>query len=118
DELFPGDVAVVIPAHNEEPVIGAPIASVLRLVPAANVHVVADACSDATAQIARSADVQVLELTTSHGKAGAIETTLEHFDIPGRFAAVLIVDADTIVDEHFLQRGLPMLDRPGTVALA
>lgn len=109
---------MLIPAHNEEPVLAATIDSVLRLVPAANVHVVADGCSDATAEIARAADVRVLELETAHGKAGAIETALDHFDIPSRFAALLIVDADTVVDDHYLQRGLPMLSRPGIVALA
>src|SRR5918996_3950743 len=45
----PADVAVLIPAHNEEPVIAATISSAVRLVPESNVHVIADGCTDATA---------------------------------------------------------------------
>jgi poly-beta-1,6-N-acetyl-D-glucosamine synthase len=116
--LSPSDVAVLIPAHNEEPVIAATIQSALRLVAAANVHVVADGCDDATAEIARSTGVNVLELDPARGKAGGIEASVEHFDIPRRFAALLIVDADTQLDEHYLLRGLPLLDQPGVVAVA
>lgn len=117
-ELTPADVAVLIPAHNEEPVIAAAIASAMRLVPVSNIHVVADGCSDATAEIARAAGAQVLELQPARGKAGGIETALEHFDIPSRFAVLLIVDADTELDENYLNRGLPVLERHGAVALA
>jgi poly-beta-1,6-N-acetyl-D-glucosamine synthase len=116
--LEPTDVAVLIPAHNEEPVIAATISSALRLVPETNVHVIADGCADATAEIARSATVNVLELEPGRGKAGGIEAGLKEFDIRRRFAALLIVDADTELDEHYLARGLPLLDQPGVVAVA
>ncbi|AYY12676.1 glycosyltransferase [Actinobacteria bacterium YIM 96077] len=116
--LGPDDVAVLIPAHNEEPVIAASIASALRLVPSQNVHVVADGCTDDTARIARDAGAQVVELDPGRGKAGGIEAAVRHFDIPGRFEVLLIVDADTELDEHYLERGLPMLDEPDVVALA
>jgi poly-beta-1,6-N-acetyl-D-glucosamine synthase len=111
-------LAVVIPAHNEEPVIDATIRSVLRLVPPSQIHVIADGCSDLTAEIARSAGVNVLELNPGRGKAGGIEAAVEHFDIPAHFAAVLILDADTTLDEHYLERGLPLLGLAGVVALA
>jgi poly-beta-1,6-N-acetyl-D-glucosamine synthase len=116
--LDPADVAVLIPAHNEEPVIAATISSALRLVPETNVHVVADGCDDATAAVARSAAVNVIELDPGRGKAGGIEAALQEFDIRRRFAALLIVDADTELDEHYLARGLPLLDQPGFVAVA
>jgi poly-beta-1,6-N-acetyl-D-glucosamine synthase len=116
--LDPADVAVLIPAHNEEPVIAATINSALRLVPEANVHVIADGCDDATAEIARAAAVNVLELDPNRGKAGGIEAALKQFDIPRRFAVLLIVDADTELDERYLDRGLPLLDHPGVVAVA
>jgi poly-beta-1,6-N-acetyl-D-glucosamine synthase len=116
--LDPADVAVLIPAHNEEPVLAATIRSALRLVPETNVHVVADGCDDATAEVARSAGVNVVELHPGRGKAGGIETALREFDIPRRFAVLLIVDADTELDEHYLARGLPLLDQPSVVAVA
>jgi biofilm PGA synthesis N-glycosyltransferase PgaC len=116
--LSPSDVAVLIPAHNEEPVIAATINSAVRLVPESNVHVIADGCTDATAEIARAAAVNVVELEPGRGKAGGIEAALKQFDIPRRFAALLIVDADTELDENYLARGLPLLDQPGVVAVA
>lgn len=117
-ELSPSGVAVLIPAHNEEPVIAATIRSALRLVPPENVHVVADGCDDATAEIARANGVKVLELNPNRGKAGGIEAAVEQFDIPDRFAVLLLVDADTELDEHYLERGLPLLETPDVVAVA
>jgi poly-beta-1,6-N-acetyl-D-glucosamine synthase len=116
--LSPADVAVVVPAHNEEVVIAATLASVLRLVPAANVHVMADGCDDATAEIAAAHGVRVYEATPALGKAGAIERAVEHFALREEFALMLIVDADTELDERYLERGLEILDETGAVALA
>lgn len=116
--LSTADVAVLIPAHNEEAVIAATIRSVLRLVRPQNVHVVADGCDDETAEIARSSGATVLELRPGRGKAGGIEVAVDVFDIPGRFAVLLIVDADTALDRHYLDRGLPLFDRPDVVAVA
>ena len=116
--LSPVDVAVLIRAHNEAPVIGATIRSALRLVPRENVHVVADSCGDATAGIAQAHGVKVLELEPNRGKAGGIEAAVEHFDIPDRYAVLLIVDADTELDERYLERGLPFFGMPDIVAVA
>jgi poly-beta-1,6-N-acetyl-D-glucosamine synthase len=116
--LTRSDVAVLIPAHNEEPVIAATLRSVLRQVPPANVHVVADGCDDATAEIARSFGTNVLERTPGRGKAAGIEAAVEQFDIPRRFEVLLIVDADTELDDHYLERGLPLFDQPDVVAVA
>jgi cellulose synthase/poly-beta-1,6-N-acetylglucosamine synthase-like glycosyltransferase len=117
-KLQPSDVAVLIPAHNEATVIATTIQSALRLVPPGNVHVVADGCDDNTAEIARANGADVVELQPGRGKAGGIEAGIEHFQIAGRFPVVLILDADTELDEHYLERGLPLLDKPGFVALA
>jgi cellulose synthase/poly-beta-1,6-N-acetylglucosamine synthase-like glycosyltransferase len=116
--LSSADVAVVVPAHNEEVAIGATLESVLRLVPAGNVHVIADGCEDATAQIAGTHGVQVYEAMPALGKAGGIERAVEHFELCRRFAVLLIVDADTELDERYLERGLAALDETGAVALA
>jgi cellulose synthase/poly-beta-1,6-N-acetylglucosamine synthase-like glycosyltransferase len=116
--LYPADVAVLIPARNEELVIAATIRSVLRLVPPPNVHVVADGCDDGTAAIARSYGVNVLERQPAGGKAAGIEAAVRHFDLPGRFEVLLLVDADTEVDRQYLRRGLPLFDDEAVVAVA
>ncbi|SNR53384.1 Glycosyltransferase, catalytic subunit of cellulose synthase and poly-beta-1,6-N-acetylglucosamine synthase [Haloechinothrix alba] len=116
--LTPADVAVLIPAHNEEASIAATITSVLRLVPGANVHVVADGCTDRTTEIAGSFGVNVLELQPSRGKAGGIEAAVEHFELARRFELMLITDADTRLDRHYLDRGLRLMEDPAMAALA
>ncbi len=116
--LRPHDVAVLIPARNEALVIAATIRSVLRLVPPASVHVIADGCDDDTAAIARSYGVNVLEVYPAGGKAAGIESAVAHFDLPGRFDVMLLVDADTELDRDYLARGLPLFDDPAVVAVA
>lgn len=116
--MRPDQVAVVIPAHDEEGGIAKSITSALRIVPAANVHVLADGCSDRTPEVAAGYGVRVLEITPGRGKAGAIEAAIGHFDITGRFGALLIIDADTEIDSAYLTNGLPLLDDPRYAAVA
>ncbi|WP_158628586.1 glycosyltransferase [Saccharopolyspora rhizosphaerae] len=118
NRLRPADVAVLIPAHDEELGITLAINSTLRLVPAVNVHVLADGCRDRTAEIAAAHGVRVLELNPGRGKAGAIEEAIEYFQIIRRFAAVLLVDADTEVGADYLTHALPMFDDPRMAAIA
>ena len=113
-----GTSAVVIPARNEEMIISATIRSVLRLVKPGNVHVVADGCDDDTGLIALSWGLNVLEPMPARGKAAGIEAVVRDFDLPGRFRVLLIVDADTELDEHYLERALPLFDDPEVVAVA
>lgn len=112
------DVAVIIPARNEEVIISATIRSVLRMVKPGNIHVVADGCDDDTGLIAWSWGLNVLEPVPARGKAAGIEAVVREFDLPGRFKALLIVDADTELDEHYLDRALPLFDDPQVVAIA
>ena len=116
--LSPKDVAVLIPARNEELVISATIRSVLRLVRPGNIHVVADGCDDDTALIALSYGLNVLEVHPAGGKAAGIAAAVRHFDLPGQFEVLLLVDADTELDEHYLERGLPLFDDEAVVAVA
>src|SRR4051794_27226743 len=69
--------AIMIPAHNEELLIGSLLASVRDLAYPSelyDVHVVADNCPDATADIVRGAGAQVHERhdRAAPGKANAI----------------------------------------------
>jgi len=54
ESLTTGDVAVLIPAHNEALVIEESLRSIMVLVPSENVHVVSDGSTDATVDIARA----------------------------------------------------------------
>ncbi len=106
----PMRIAFVIPAHNEEAGIGATIASCREVEYPKDqfrVVVIADNCTDQTAEAARLAGAEVLERTDPdhRGKGYA----LRHFflaDPPGYtdagYDAVVVVDADTQVDRTIL----------------
>lgn len=112
------DLAVLIPAHNEERVIGGSIAAVAASIPTANVFVVADASGDRTADVARSAGASVLELHDNVGKAGALAAGLHHFELTRHFDGVLLLDADTRVRPDYLERATELLADPDVAVVA
>lgn len=106
-------LAVVIPAHNEELLIGRCVASVLESAAvaiashpeatSAAVLVVAHNCSDATTERATAAGASVLILNdpTQTGKGAALR---HGFDAALRdgMEAVLVVDADSVVSSNLI----------------
>jgi cellulose synthase/poly-beta-1,6-N-acetylglucosamine synthase-like glycosyltransferase len=100
----PVRLAVVIPAHNERENLGQCLDSLLadNRDKSAVITVIADNCTDETAEIARRKGVDVIERfnTTLRGKGYALEYA---FDLlaPRRFDAYIIVDADSVVPRGF-----------------
>ena len=84
-------VGVVIPAHNEESGIGAVLAAAIGAPTTGQVVVVSDDSSDGTAQVAREAGAQVIEITAGD-KGTAMATGLFHVELPW----VLFLDADLV----------------------
>jgi cellulose synthase/poly-beta-1,6-N-acetylglucosamine synthase-like glycosyltransferase len=94
---------ILVPAHNEEPVIGRcleAINSARR--PDDQVMVVADRCTDATAEIARSLGSQVLERGPGEepGRAAARQAGLEHARNL-EWDALVMLDADSVIEPGF-----------------
>lgn len=97
-------ISVLVPAHNESRGILATLTSVRpQLAPGDRIIIVADNCTDDTAQVAAAAGVEVLERNdTSHrGKGYALAFGVAHLtlDAPD---VVVIVDADCIVQPNAL----------------
>ncbi|MFD6097105.1 glycosyltransferase [Nocardiopsis flavescens] len=111
-------IAVIIPAHNEEPVIGGAISSALGLFPRWDIYVVSDSSRDSTAEIAAKTGVNVLELLTNRGKAGAIEAVIEEFALTENYDGVLILDADTELDQGYVDGVRRQLRDPKVAAVA
>lgn len=111
-------VAAIIPAHNEEVTIRRTIEPLTKILPKKNIFVGSDASTDKTVEIVRSLGCNVLDIQPNKGKAAAIVSTLNHFDITKKFKAVIIVDADTEIDERYLERALPLLRDPRVAAVA
>ena len=101
----PVSVTVLIPAYNDEFSIGATITSILaQSHPPDRVIVVADNCTDGTADIARTHGVQVFSTVNNTAKkAGALNQVLSQL-LPelGDNDLVMVLDADTSVDDGFL----------------
>jgi biofilm PGA synthesis N-glycosyltransferase PgaC len=116
--IAPGDVAVLIAAHNEELVLANTIRSAAAMVPVGNIFVASDASSDTTADIARRGGANVVELVPNRGKAGALVAALAHFRLTDRFEVVLLLDADTRLAPDYLTTALPSFDDPAVVAVA
>jgi cellulose synthase/poly-beta-1,6-N-acetylglucosamine synthase-like glycosyltransferase len=104
----PPTFAVLIPAHNEEALIGSSLASLAGLrYPRERyaICVVADNCTDATAAIARAADAVVFERhdTSKRGKGYALNWLLAELARRGQqYDAYVVVDADSVVAPDFL----------------
>ena len=99
-------VAVVVPAHNETLVIARTLRALVPQLQASDrLIVVADNCSDDTADVARKEPVEVIERTDSvrRGKGYALDFGVRHLesDPPD---IVIIVDADCQVAEGSIAR--------------
>jgi 1,2-diacylglycerol 3-beta-glucosyltransferase len=95
----------LVPAHNEELLIGSCVRSLLGLrYPPERIAVcvIADNCSDATAQRARAAGGRCLERAdlARPGKPRALAWALTRVSLD-QSDAVVIIDADTTVDPDF-----------------
>lgn len=100
-------VTVLMPAHNESLVIKSSIESIQQqLGPNDSLLVVADNCSDNTAEIARKLGANVLERAdlNQRGKGYALDFGLQHLKIENATEIVLIVDADCIIQENALSK--------------
>lgn len=109
--VFAGEitVTVLIPAHDEAASIGATLDSLaLQEPPPDRVIVVADNCSDATADIAREHGAEVFEtVDNTRKKAGALNQALAGLlDSLGDNDVVMCMDADTVLDDGFLAAGI------------
>lgn len=98
--------AVLVPAHNEEMLIGTLCRSLLAIgypKELYEIFIVADNCSDRTAAICAEHGVEVIQRNDPEqgGKGQALAWGLRHMTLD-RFDAVFIVDADNSVDPAIL----------------
>ncbi|HET9387902.1 MAG TPA: glycosyltransferase family 2 protein [Gemmatimonadales bacterium] len=114
----PPRLLFLVPAHDEEGMIESCVRSVMaQHYPADRFAavVVADNCTDRTAELARQAGASCLERHDRRlpGKPRAIAWALQQLPV-STFDAVVIIDADTIVDPAFaaaLAAAAPVNDR-------
>jgi 1,2-diacylglycerol 3-beta-glucosyltransferase len=100
---------VVVPAHDEEAGIGATLQNLERIEYPRNlweIVVIADNCTDRTAEVARGRGIRVLERRhpEQRGKGFALEFAIEKLRGEPReeWDALVVVDADTVVTPNLL----------------
>ncbi|MDN4174929.1 glycosyltransferase [Nocardioides sp. SOB77] len=103
----------LLPAHDEEAALPAALASLRRQTrPPDRVVVVADNCTDRTAEVAGALDAEVVMTTGNlHKKAGALNQALVRLlpDLDD-LDLVLVMDADSLLDPEFLACARDHLD--------
>ncbi len=107
--------SIVIPAHNEEAVIGANLRRLLEGSAAGelDVIVVANACRDRTADVARAAGVRVIESPT----AGKVPALRLGDDACQTFPRVYL-DADVALSGESVRALVAAVSQPGVLAAA
>lgn len=99
--------AIVIPAHNEELMISQTLYSLFSMIYPKNryqVFVIADNCTDDTANIAKKIGATVLERThqTDRGKGHALRWAFAQIIDRNEFDGIVVFDADSYVSGNFL----------------
>ena len=94
-----GSIAIVVPALDEARHIAAMLAPLQTTMPPLRVLVVADNCSDATAEVARGTGVEVIERhdPSRRGKGFALAYARDHLAIDPP-DIVIAIDADCAID--------------------
>ena len=97
--------AVLVPAHNEELVIGRLLRSLSKVdYPSFDVCVVADNCDDRTAEIAREHGALVYERTSDADRAKGFALKWLLAQLGDRaYDAFVVLDADTVVEPNLLR---------------
>ena len=122
--ISPRRFAILVPAHNEEAVIGRTLESFRHLdypPDQFEVHVVADNCTDRTEDVVRRSgfNAHVRIDTADPGKGPALNWLHDQLQADGTpFDTVLIIDADTTVHPDFLQHMAAALDGGARAAQA
>jgi len=116
-------VAVIVPAHNEEELIGACLASVAAAVSQVRddadvgLWAVLDACTDRSASIAAAMGAQILTVdrrSVGAARAAGVSAALERFaGIPPERLWTAHTDADSVVPANWLRHQLE-LSRQGS----
>ena len=114
---------VLIPAHNEERVIGDIVRNLKRMDYPEDLYdfyVIADNCTDGTAEKARRLGAKVIETRKESpdaptGKPIALRKALDQIDYQGHYDLMMIFDADNLIDlnmfrevnSQYLDKGRP-----------
>lgn len=119
-ELEKPTVTVLIPAHNEEKSVRDCIASALdQTVPPDEIVVVNDGSTDKTAEVVEEFGLPVVVLELELERAtGNKSYAQEKGMVFANGDIVIMTDADTVLDRHFIERILPKFENEEVAAVS
>ena len=96
---------IIVPAHDEESIIGATLANLKQVAGSAQILVVADNCRDGTAKIATNMGVEVIERNdpARRGKGFALDFARQHLRADPPEVAI-VIDADCTTAEGSIDK--------------
>lgn len=106
------DIAAIVPAHNEELVIRKCIKALKQSLKPKQIHVISDGSTDNTYMLAKKEGCKVIGTAPGLGKARALVHLIESYDLYNKYKFIMIVDADTKIDKHYIGRALPYFNDP------
>ena len=107
--LVDRSLLVVIPAFNEEAVLGRTLDALLQEVPSNQVLVVSDGSTDKTSQIVLDKDINLLELSFNLGVGAAMRAGFQYAKENG-FQKVIQFDADLQHQPKYIKEIVSKLD--------
>lgn len=106
------DIAVILPAHNEEMVVRDCIQALKQSLNPDQIYVASDGSVDKTTLRARYEDCHVSNIYPGRGKAKALVYLIKRYKLFERYKLIFIVDADTKIDKNFVKNALPLFNDP------
>src|SRR5262245_15258150 len=112
-------LCVVVPAYNEELLIGRCLTSLIAAgIAPADIYVANDRSTDGTAAVVeRFAGVHLMTSHSQLGKLGGLRRAIEHFDLANRYEFLALFDADSHVCATYFTDVVSRFDEHSDVVL-
>lgn len=107
-----GKIAVLIPAYNEEDVIGKTLKSLNPIVDPKDIFVLSDSSTDDTGKIVREYGVNHTRSRERKGKTSRLQSGMKKYSINSKYEFVFILDADTRPKKDYFKKALARFDDP------
>lgn len=107
-------IAILIPAHNEEMVLAKTLDCALKVIKKQDLYIVNDGSKDKTAGIAKSYTKNVLNLKQASGKATALNSAIAYFKLISKYKYIFPMDADTKITPDFITKALDKFKKDPT----
>ncbi len=106
------DIAVIIPAHDEEVVIRRCIQAVKQALKPSQIYIASDGSTDKTYRRALMEGCHVSYLKPGRGKGKAMVYLLKRYRLMERYKLIFIIDADTQIDKNCVNNALILFSDP------